>query len=390
MLGTLLLLLQLSASTPGMHVRTAGGTVPLEVVTTTTGPAVAAHELARALGGTLRSLPTGWTRLAIGTLELEITPGVAFARVGDEIVPLAAAPSLSAGRLLIPAQVATELIPQRVAALRWEAAQRVLVSADAPPPARPAARTAAARARSPVRQRVVVVDAGHGGKDPGTRGRVGQRTVLEKDIALAVALAVRDSLVKRGVKVVLTRDDDTFVPLSDRGHFANEHQGDLFLSIHVNAANPRARDRALVRGFETYFLAEARTEDAKRVEEMENEVVRFETGADAPKDDPLSFIIMDMAQNEHLRESSDLAEIVQRNLGAIHPGPSRGVKQAGFRVLMTAFMPAVLIEIGFASNATEASYIANLRRQRELAGAIAKATMEYLEHYERRVGGAPQ
>lgn len=386
MLGALILLLQLSASPPAMQVRTASGTMRLEVTATASGPAVSAHELARALGGTVRTLPTGWTQLTIGTLELEVTPGVAFARIGPDIVPLSAAPSLVAGSLLLPAQVATEVIPRRVASLRWNAAQRELASTAAPAtPAR-----AVATPPAPVeRQRVVVVDAGHGGKDPGTRGRAGQRTVLEKDIALAVALAVRDSLVKRGVKVVLTRDDDTFVPLSDRGHFANRHQGDLFLSIHVNAANPRARDRALVRGYETFFLAEARTEDAKRVEEMENEVVRFETGADAPKDDPLSFIIRDMAQNEHLRESSDLAEVVQRSLGQVHPGPSRGVKQAGFRVLMTAFMPAVLIEIGFATNPTEATFIANTRRQRELAGAIAKGTMEYLEHYERRIGGSP-
>ncbi len=389
MLGSLLLLLQLSATSPALQVRTASGAMRLDVTRTASGPAISAHELALALGGTVRTLPTGWTQLTLGALELEFSPDIAFARIGAEIVPLAAAPSLVGGSLLLPAQVATELIPRHVASLRWNAAAGELASTEAPATLAAATRVPAARPAAAERQRVVVVDAGHGGKDPGTRGRAGQRTVLEKDIALAVALAVRDSLVKRGVKVVLTRDDDTFVPLSDRGHFANAHQGDLFLSIHINAANPRARDRALVRGYETYFLAEARTEDAKRVEEMENEVVRFETGADAPKDDPLSFIIRDMAQNEHLRESSDLAEVVQRSLGRMHPGPSRGVKQAGFRVLMTAFMPAVLIEIGFASNPTEAAFISNARRQRELAGAIAKGTMEYLEHYERRVGGSP-
>lgn len=385
MLGCVLLLLQLSASASPIQVRTGDGSAPLAVVSTSVGPAVAAHELARALGGTVRSLQNGWTRLSLGALELEFTPGVSYARMGDDVVPLAAAPILEAGRLLLPAQVATDLIPRRLPSFRWDSTRRVLASTRASAPVRTAART------PPVaRQRVVVVDAGHGGKDPGTSGRAGRRTILEKDIALAMAFAVRDSLVKRGVKVVLTRDDDTLVPLYERGPIANRHHGDLFLSIHVNAANPRARDRALVRGFETYFLSDAKTEDAKRVEEMENGVVRFETAADAAADDPLSFIITDMAQNEHLRESSDLAEVVQRQLGAIHPGPNRGVKQANFAVLRTAYMPAVLIEIGFVSNPTEASYIGSTRRQRELAGAIAKATMEYIEHYERRIGGAPQ
>jgi hypothetical protein len=90
---------------------------------------------------------------------------------------------------------------------------------------------------------------------------------------------------------------------------------------------------------------------------MENEVVKFETRTAARGGDPLSFLLNDMAQNEHLRESNELAELIQRRIGSVHPGPSRGVKQAGFRVLVTAFMPAVLVEIGFGTNASEASYM---------------------------------
>jgi N-acetylmuramoyl-L-alanine amidase len=145
---------------------------------------------------------------------------------------------------------------------------------------------------------------------------------------------------------------------------------------------------AAARGFETYFLAEAKTEDARRVEQMENEATRFETGASAQKGDALSFIVTDMLQNEHLRESSELAELVQRHLGARHPGPDRGVKQAGFRVLVTAFMPSVLIEVGFGTNAAEARYLASSKGQDDLAAAIATATMEYLGRYERRVIGS--
>jgi N-acetylmuramoyl-L-alanine amidase len=185
----------------------------------------------------------------------------------------------------------------------------------------------------------------------------------------------------------MTRTRDTLIALADRGHIANNAKGDLFLSVHVNAANPKWNRPNTARGFETYFLAEAKTEDEKRVEAMENEVIKFETKVDASRDDPLGFIIRDMAQNEHLRESSRLADIVQQRLGSIHPGPSRGVKQAGFRVLVTAFMPAVLIEIGYGTNPGDGEWMTTPARQRELAESIADAAVAYLAEYERKVGG---
>jgi N-acetylmuramoyl-L-alanine amidase len=188
-----------------------------------------------------------------------------------------------------------------------------------------------------------------------------------------------------GFSVMMTRDADTLIALDDRGRLANDRHGDLFVSVHVNAANIHWKNPTAARGFETYFLSEARTEDAKRVEEMENEAVRFETSANAGKDDDLGFIINDMAQNEHLRESSDLAGSVQRSLGRVHPGPSRGVRQANFAVLRTSFMPAVLIEIGFGTNPSDAAFLSDGTRQQRIAGAIADATVDYLNRYERRV-----
>jgi len=170
-----------------------------------------------------------------------------------------------------------------------------------------------------------------------------------------------------------------------RRRIANEAHADLFVSIHVNAANPGWKTPGGARGFETYFLAEAKTEDARRVEQMENEVVKFETRTAARGGDPLSFLLNDMAQNEHLRESNELAELIQRRIGSVHPGPSRGVKQAGFRVLVTAFMPAVLVEIGFGTNASEASYMTDPNRMEELSSAVADGVLEYLKRYERRV-----
>jgi N-acetylmuramoyl-L-alanine amidase len=259
-------------------------------------------------------------------------------------------------------------------------------NASAPSSARS---TAPARSVARGARRLVIVDAGHGGPDRGMTGPIGGvHRIFEKDITLAVAKRLRESLDERGVDVVMTRTTDTLIALSDRGRIANQRKGDLFISIHVNAANPGWKDPGGARGFETYFLAEAKTEDARRVEQMENESVRFETGTEAPKGDPLSFIINDMAQNEHLRESSELAQTIQRRLGRMHPGPSRGVKQAGFRVLVTAYMPAVLVEIGFGSNPAEAAFINDPQHQRELAETIAQATLEYLDRYSRRVGGA--
>ena len=234
----------------------------------------------------------------------------------------------------------------------------------------------------------VVVDAGHGGPDNGMTGPIGGGPKLyEKNVTLQVAFRVGDALRARGVQVVYTRTSDTLIALSDRGHIANRASGDLFLSIHVNAANPTWKDPGAARGFETYFLAEARTEDARRVEQMENESVRFETGSVVSADDPLSFILSDMQQNEHLRESSDLADLIQQRLGRIHPGPSRGVKQAGFRVLVTAFMPAVLVEIGFGTNRADARFVTSPASQGIIAGAIADATIDYLNRYRRRVSG---
>jgi N-acetylmuramoyl-L-alanine amidase len=243
------------------------------------------------------------------------------------------------------------------------------------------------RARA-ARKRRIVVDAGHGGVDPGMSGPIGRRwKIKEQDITLQVSKRLATALRERGLDVIMTRTSDTLIDLHDRGRIANDKQGDLFISIHVNAANPRWKNPGAARGFETYFLAEAKTEDAKRVERMENEAVRFETGAQAESGDPLSFIINDMAQNEHLRESSDLASIIQGRLGKVEPGPSRGVKQAGFIVLTTAYMPAVLVEIGFGTNPADATFMKTPAHQRELADAIADAAVEYLEHYERRLAG---
>jgi N-acetylmuramoyl-L-alanine amidase len=354
--------------------------VPL--VETTTGRVLRLDRLAPVLPVTVRADGPGRFAVSVFDLVIGLADQVPFARVGTTVIPLGGAPVVDRDALLVPLQLVAEVLP-RLAPTR--------VTFD---PVRGELRVTGTTASSPrsaarPRKRRVVIDAGHGGPDNGMTGPIGGRQkIREKDITLAVSLELARSLRRQGIDVVMTRTTDTLIGLYDRGPIANERGGDLFLSIHVNAANMRWQRPGDARGFETYFLAEAKTEDERRVERMENEAIRFETQVQASKDDPLSFIIHDMAQNEHLRESQELAAAIQEGLVRVHPGPSRGVKQAGFVVLTTAFMPAVLVEIGFGTNAAEARYLATPARQREIADAIASATMHYLDAYERRLGSA--
>ena len=378
---------------------------------------VVAEAAAGALGGRVQRLPNHRFLVSIAGVAFELTDRVPFALSDGRLYPLVAAARERDGRLELPLQLLTDIAPRAGARVRWDPVRhRLTPTAAAPAVATPAAKSASSPAAAPassrpraaapptvkgaatappapassrarpVRRRVVVVDAGHGGRDPGMRGWSPARTpVREKDVTLGVALKLEQELERRGYAVVMTRSTDTLIALDDRGRIANRSKGDLFISVHVNAANPRWRQPQTARGFETYFLAEAKTEDERRVAQMENEVVRFETEADAPKNDPLGFIINDMAQNEHLRESNDLAEIIQASIRRVHPGPSRGVKQAGFRVLVTAYMPAVLVEIGFGTNGSDAAFMSSASGQRALASAIADAAAEYLGRYELRI-----
>lgn len=301
-----------------------------------------------------------------------------------------------AGGLLLPEAACAQRRSVRTRTASTSAKARSTTSREAPAkapaqaaaitPTREAVSQSASEAKTP-RRRLVVVDAGHGGVDHGMSGPIGSpRKIFEKDITLAVAKQLRAALESRGIGVLMTRSTDTLIALGDRGRIANQAKGDLFVSVHVNAANLRWNDPGAARGYETYFLAEAKTEDERRVEAMENEVIKFETSVDARRDDPLGFIIRDMAQNEHLRESARLATLVQRGLSGVHPGPSRGVKQAGFMVLVKAFMPAILVEIGFGTNPAEAAFISDADQQRRMADVIAAAVEDFLMQYERKVG----
>jgi N-acetylmuramoyl-L-alanine amidase len=378
------------------------------------GPLLRADALAPIVPVTVSHLTGERWMLIINGAAIQVEQGSRFARVGDESYQLAAETDVRGGKLYVPLQLVAELVPRISTNLLWDAPRFELRtfstptrnaerrdSDDVKPATRVAARTETPARSTPKRGKVtqagqrrrehqlVVVDAGHGGVDPGMRGPLyGGPKIIEKDVTLNVAKRVGAALGRRGIDVKYTRTTDTLIALDDRGRIANEAHADLFVSIHVNAANPNWKDPGGARGFETYFLSEAKTEDARRVEQMENEVVKFETRTSGPSSDALSFVINDMAQNEHLRESNELADLIQTRLANVIPGPSRGVKQAGFRVLVTAFMPAVLVEIGFGSNPADAAFMTDRKHVDEMSAAIADAVVEYLKGDERRVSSS--
>jgi N-acetylmuramoyl-L-alanine amidase len=413
----LLLFLQAAAATVAAPVPTFivvrdGGAIASVPVTIDMGqPSVRADALMRAMRGILITSTNLHYTLSLPRARIDLIDGIPFAKRDTLTIPLTRAPQVRGGQLYLPFQFVTDVIPRYVGGYVYDVALSELrtVTAVASRPAEPirsasstpvrtATTTLPQSVNKPVTQqpvytrpsarKVVVIDAGHGGPDRGMTGPIGTPAwFVEKDVTLAVAKKLAAVLRARGVDVLMTRTTDTLIALADRGKIANSNHGDVFISIHVNAPGYNTAAAAREHGFETYFLAEAKTEDERRVQDMENESVKFETGANAPKGDPLNFIITDMAQNEHLRESSDLALTIQNGLIDVHPGPNRGVQQANFSVLRGSYMPAVLVEIGFGSNQSEATYLSDQDNQRALARNIAQSVLDYLAHYESRVGG---
>jgi len=227
--------------------------------------------------------------------------------------------------------------------------------------------------------RLIVLDAGHGGHDPGATGPSG---AMEKDIVLDVTKRVARLLEEGlGVKVALTRSTDVFVPLRERTNFANKQRADLFVSIHGNA-----HPRAVSEGVEVYFLSsEASDTDARQVAAIENGVIQLESPASRPKGDLLRSILFDLAQSEFQQESSVMAETVLDSMTTSLTLVPRGVKQAGFYVLGGAAMPAILIEIGFLTNPKEEKKLATAEYRQAVARAIYTGLAEYKRRHDQRV-----
>ncbi len=225
----------------------------------------------------------------------------------------------------------------------------------------------------------VVVDAGHGGADPGTQAG----GLTEKDIALTLARFLDEALISRGIDVVMTRTGDVLVPWAERASKCSK-DCDLFVSIHVNAL-ARQRGYQRISGLETYFFDHRRSAAPDRIEAVENGSFRYETDIENLDGDPLGFILRDLAENEYLRESAQLAELVQESGAAVHPNGGNRVGQRNFVVLRLATRPAILIETGYSTNPTDARFLASRTGQRRLAGGIADGIVQYLLRYETMV-----
>lgn len=240
--------------------------------------------------------------------------------------------------------------------------------------------------------RTIVLDPGHGGDETGAIGPSG---VAEKDLTLLLARTLEARLQQRlPVRVVLTRDEDVELPLATRTAIANQNKADLFLSIHLNSA---AGGNGHARGAETYFLSlQASDERAARAAEVENRVdpegpvPDLEAAGGAGSDgegDPLydlQLILWDLAQSHHLAESQRLARLIQEELNGALSLRDRGVKQAPFRVLMGAAMPAVLVELGFLSNPEEEARLQDPAYRAQLADALVRAISRYRSLVENR------
>jgi len=255
-------------------------------------------------------------------------------------------------------------------------AQLPPASAGVPPPSAPEEEHGQVTTKQPGIQ-VIVVDPGHGGVEMGAKGPTG---LLEKEVTLDMAKRLQAGLARRlGTRVILTRDSDKQVGLDDRTALANHERADLFLSVHVNASRA-----SQARGAETYFLSYQATDDeARAAAALENNTLGVET---PPGNPALGMVLWDLAQSQYLSESSKLAETIQENLNALLKIESRGVKQAPFKVLMGATMPAVLVEIGFITNPEEEARLKDGAYRDKIAQAIIDSVAAFKERVDKQLG----
>lgn len=223
---------------------------------------------------------------------------------------------------------------------------------------------------------VIVIDPGHGGKD---FGAVGNRNTREKDVVLKIAEYLYSLLKKDDdFKPIMTRQEDVFVPLSERTALANSVGGDMLISIHANASSNKK-----ARGVITFFLADAKTDEARAAATLENSSIRFENVENQKQYlTDLDFTLRDMIQTEFQKESADLADIIQKNIKKKTKIKSRGVDQAGFFVLDKAYMPSVLIETAFISNKDDEKLLKDDEFQRKTANAIYESIRAFKEKYD--------
>ena len=226
---------------------------------------------------------------------------------------------------------------------------------------------------------VIVIDAGHGGHDNGTHGRI----LKEKDIALKIALKVGSYIEKNipGVKVIYTRKDDTYLALDERAEIANKNKADLFICIHANA-NPNTK----AFGTETFVMGLHKDESNLAIAQRENSVIlldeNYQERYEGFDNSPESYILFQLTQTAFQENSLNFAEKIESQFRSKVGRTSRGVKQAGFVVLWRTTMPSVLIETGFLTNSTEEKFLAGEDGQDLIASGIYRAFKDYKSDVE--------
>lgn len=235
---------------------------------------------------------------------------------------------------------------------------------------------------------VLVIDAGHGGKDTGaTRG-----DYKEKDINLGVALALGRLIESnmKDVKVVYTRKSDVFIDLYKRSDIANKAKANMFVSIHTNSTASKV---TTAEGADTYILGLAKSDENLAVAKRENSVILLEDNYNKryegfDPNSPESYIIFEFMTDKYMSQSLEFASLVQKGFKNISKRKDRGVRQAGFLVLRESAMPSVLIELGFINNPTEAKYLSSSTGQRSMASAIFSGLEKYIRDFEKKQGYA--
>lgn len=289
-------------------------------------------------------------RFAVGQHELRAAARMPVVLADGAAFSLRSPPLIREGLLYLPEQLWTDMLAH------WR------------PPAYRAAPPAGRALR------MIAIDAGHGGHDPGAEGRSGLK---EKNVTLDIARRLRDLLTQDGFQVVMTRYDDRFVPLYGRTAIANREGVDLFVSVHANASRRRS-----VSGFEAYYLSEATDDHARAIEAAENASLPQEVDSGVTRE--TEAILWDLLYTENRAESSDLAVHICRGLaGSGLLSSNRGVKSARFAVLKGSRMPAVLVEVGFISHPSEEARLREASYRQRVAEGIRRGIASFRDEMER-------
>ncbi len=227
--------------------------------------------------------------------------------------------------------------------------------------------------------RTIILDPGHGGRDVGAIGR--RLGLREKDMALAVAKRIKNILEDEGIKIIMTRNDDTFIPLSRRVEIANRANADLFVSVHINASRAR-----YMRGFECYYLADTTDDNARARQAFEKSSLRADSDASIEHSRQLDKTLWDMTLTENRLESSELAGKICDSVEQSLAMGNKGVRSARFYVLKFTTMPSVLVEAGYISNRYEESKLQDPKFLDRIADAVSQGILKYKREYERTEG----